>query len=234
MSLDRLRRLQELDTTIDTERERIATIEALVRDRSEYEAAARRHQAAVGPVKKLESDQKDLELRVGTAKGQLADVDRKLYGGSVSSPRELRDLQDRGTDLRRQIESGEEQLMTVMEGLEQAAQDAAEAEASLKRIVAERRVRETELLAERKSLAGQLRASQTEREEVRASIEAQPLRLYDRLRTTRGGQAVAEVRQRTCQGCRVSLTAAYEQRLRHGEQLVTCQSCGRILYLENY
>jgi predicted nucleic acid-binding Zn-ribbon protein len=231
MTLDQLRRLQALDSQIDAERERIATVEALVRDRSEYESAQRRHQEATQPVRKLEADQKDLDLKVGTARGLLVDVEGKLYGGKISSPRELDDLQKRGADLRRQIGTGEEQLLAVMEELEQAASAAAQAEETLKRVVAERRTLETDLIAERKALAASVRAAQTERDQIRAAIDATALRLYDRLRTTRGGQAVAEVRQRTCQGCRVTLTAAYEQRLRHGEALVTCQSCGRILYL---
>ena len=233
MTLDQLRRLQALDSQIDAERERIATVEALVRDRSEYGLAQRRHQEATAPLRKLEADQNDLELRVGTARGQLADVEGKLYGGTVGSSRELEDLQKRGADLRRQIAAGEERLLAVMEELEQANRAAAEAEDSLKRVVAERRVKESELLAERKALAASTRAAQAERDRLRAEIDAATLRLYDRLRSTRGGQAVAEVKQRTCQGCRVTLTAAYEQRLRHGEQLVTCQSCGRILYLSN-
>src|SRR5687767_11791822 len=53
MTLDQLRRLQVLDDQIDAERERIATIEATVRDRSEYELAQRRHQQATGPVRQL-------------------------------------------------------------------------------------------------------------------------------------------------------------------------------------
>src|SRR5918992_390770 len=98
MSIHQLRRLQALDSQIDAERERIATVEALARDRSEYELAQRRHQEAAAPLRKLEADQNDLELRVGTARGQLADVEGKLYGGTVGSPRELEDLQKRGAD----------------------------------------------------------------------------------------------------------------------------------------
>ena len=233
MTLDQLRRLQALDNQIDAERERIATIEAAVRDRSDYEAAQRRHQEAAAPVRTLEADQKDLELKVGTARGQLADVEGKLYGGRVASPRELEDLQKRGAGLRRQIDTAEERLMAVMEELEQANRTSTEAEATLKRIVTERRVLESDLLAERKALTAGTRAAAVERDQLRSAMDAASLRLYDRLRSTRGGQALAEVRQRTCQGCRVTLIAALEQRLRHGDQLVTCQSCGRILYLTN-
>jgi uncharacterized protein len=233
MTLDQLRRLQELDSQIDAERDRIATIEATVRDRSGYELAQRRRQETAQPVRTLQAEQQDLELQVGTARRQLDEVETRLFGGTVSSPRELSDLQRRGEDLRRQIRAGEERELTIMEQLERATAEAAEAEETLRRIVAERRTLETDLLAERKSLAASIRSAQTERDGLRAELDAANLRLYDRLRTTRGGQAVAEVRQRTCQGCRVSLTAALEQRLRHGEQLVICQSCGRFLYLAN-
>jgi predicted nucleic acid-binding Zn-ribbon protein len=230
-ALEQARQLQELDSSIDGERERIATVEAALHDRSEYESARRRHQEAVQPLRQLEADQKDLDLRAGTARSQLVDVEGKLYGGRVASPRELDDLQKRGADLRRQIGTAEERLLAVMEQLEQASSAATEAEGTLKQVVADRRVREAELLAERKALAASVRQHTAARDQLRTEMDAATLRIYDRLRTTRDGLAVVEVRQRTCQGCRVTMTAAYEQRLRHGETLVTCQSCGRILYV---
>lgn len=229
--LDLLRELQATDSRIDAERDRIATIEAAVRDRSEYEAAQRRHAAAVQVLRPLEASQKDLELKVGTARRQQAEVEQKLYSGKVASPRELDDLQKRSADLGRQIASSDESLLGLMEQLEAATRDASDAESTLKRVVAERRTYEAALLAERTSLAASVKQLAAEREQLRARLDAAALRQYDRLRATRGGLAVVEVKQRTCQGCRVTLTAAFEQRLRHGESLVTCQSCGRILYL---
>jgi len=233
MTLIQLRRLQELDNQIDAERDRITTIEASVRDRSEYALAQRRRQDSAQPVHQLEADQRDLELKVGTARRQLVEVETRLYGGKVGSPRELEDLGKRRVDLQRQIDAGDEQMLSLMEQFEQASGTAAEAEETLKRVVAERRTLEAALLDERKSLAASVRTAQAEREQLRDALDATSLRLYDRLRSTRGGQAVAEVKQRTCQGCRVTLTAAFEQRLRHGDALVTCQSCGRILYLDD-
>jgi predicted nucleic acid-binding Zn-ribbon protein len=223
--------LHEVDSQIESERDRIASIEVSLHDRSEYESARRRHQDATQPIRQLEADQRDLDLRAGTARSQLVEVEGRLYGGRVGSPRELEDLQKRGADLRHQIAVAEDRLLAVMEQLEQASAGATESEAALKQVVAARRTQETELVAERKALTASLRQHQAEREQVRSEIDAATLRLYDRLRTTRGGVAVAEVKQRTCLGCRVSLTAAYEQRLRHGDIMVTCQSCGRILYL---
>jgi predicted nucleic acid-binding Zn-ribbon protein len=222
--------LQALDDRIDGGRERIATIEAAVKDRSEYTLAQRRHAEAVQTLRAVEAEQKDLELKVGTARGQLADAEQRLYSGRVASPRELEDLQKRGEDLRRQIATLEERALGVMVQLEGASTEARDAEAALRQVVADRRTLETELIDERKTLTGTVRQATAARDALRAEMDASTMRQYDRLRSTRG-QAVAEVKQRTCQGCRVGLTAAYEQRLRHGDSLVTCQSCGRILYL---
>ena len=230
-SLEQVIHLQDLDTRIDAARDRIATIEAMLHDRSEYESARRRHHEAVSPVRQLEANQKDLELRAGTARNQLVEVEGKLYGGRVSSPRELDDLQKRGADLRRQIATSDERLLEIMEELEQTATSVGEAEGHLRQVVTARKTLETDLLAERKTLVAHVRQMTAEREQLRAETDATTIRQYDRLRSTRGGIAVAEVKQRTCLGCRVFLTAAYEQRLRHGDAIVTCQSCGRFLHL---
>jgi len=229
-TLDLLRELQGLDTHIDTGRERIATIEATVANRAEYEAARRDHQRRAAEQKRLEGEQRDLDLQLGNTRQQLADSEQRLYSGRIANPRELDDLKHKGDELRRQVGASEERLLSLMERLEGATRTATETEQRLRTIVAERRTLETSLLEERKSLAGEIRAWQAERDKIRSQIDATNLRLYDRLRGTRGGLAVAEVRQRTCQGCRVSMTASAEQRLRHGDTIITCQSCGRILY----
>src|SRR4051794_1521477 len=131
-AVEQVQQLQELDSRLDAERERVATIDAMLHDRSEYEAARRRHQEIAQPLHQLEADQKDLDLRAGTARSQLGEVEGKLYGGRVSSPRELEDLQKRGADLRHQISAAEDRLLAVMGQVEQTTAAASEAEAELK------------------------------------------------------------------------------------------------------
>jgi predicted nucleic acid-binding Zn-ribbon protein len=230
-AVEQARALQALDSQIEGERERISTIEATLHDRSEYEGARRKHQETAQALRQVEAEQRDLDLQLGTARTHLSETEGRLYSGRINNPRELRDLESRGADLRRQIGVGEERMLAVMERLEADTSAATESESRLRQIVAARRTQEADLLAERKSLTGAIRQHQTERDRIRSETDAATLRLYDRLRSTRGGVAVAEVKQRICQGCRVSLTAALEQRLRHGDVMVTCQSCGRILYL---
>jgi predicted nucleic acid-binding Zn-ribbon protein len=69
------------------------------------------------------------------------------------------------------------------------------------------------------------------RQRVADQIDPATLRNYEMIRRTRGGLAVVPIEQRACKGCRISLSSAEVQRARSSPEPITCQSCGRILYL---
>jgi len=57
---------------------------------------------------------------------------------------------------------------------------------------------------------------------------------YDRMSRLRRGQALAEVRNDgICLACRVKVRPKVFSDVRRGDQLVTCENCGRILYYRN-
>ena len=57
------------------------------------------------------------------------------------------------------------------------------------------------------------------------------LSIYETLLKSRGGQAVARVERAACQGCRITLPTMDVQRAKNADELVHCNSCGRILYV---
>lgn len=70
-----------------------------------------------------------------------------------------------------------------------------------------------------------------EREIVAASVPADLLKLYDRLREKQGGVGAARLNQRRCEGCRLELdiTELNEVRAAAPDQVVRCENCSRIL-----
>jgi predicted nucleic acid-binding Zn-ribbon protein len=229
-TIDLLRELQAVDTSLDADRVSLNQVETELVDRSQFYAARRERDERAQALRKVEADQRDLELEIETQRKQLDDVERKLYGGRVGDAKELTNLSREATQIRGLISTREDRLLEFFEAAEQASAALAAAEARLRQIASDRKAREIALAADRDRLLGAIGTEESSRESLRGQADAAALRTYDNLRRTRGGQAVAEIRQRTCQGCRVSLPASVEQQARHGDTLVLCQSCGRILY----
>jgi predicted nucleic acid-binding Zn-ribbon protein len=229
-AIDLLRQLQAVDSSLDTDRPRLAQVEAELADRSAVEAARAARAERAEALHRVEADQRDLELEVDTIRAHLEDVEKKLYGGRVGDAKELANMKRDADQLRARVGTREDRLLELFEAADRATADLSAAEAALKAVEAERRAREAELSAERDTLLGAIATEEARRESLCGQVDAPTLRTYDALRRTKGGLAVAEVRQGTCQGCRVSLPASIEQRARHGDALVLCQSCGRILY----
>jgi predicted nucleic acid-binding Zn-ribbon protein len=67
--------------------------------------------------------------------------------------------------------------------------------------------------------------------EIEASLPERLRREFQRILKQRGGLAVAAVLGDTCSSCRTKTRPALAQQLRRGE-LVFCEGCHRILYLE--
>jgi len=64
---------------------------------------------------------------------------------------------------------------------------------------------------------------------LRGAIEPGRVSHYDRVMKLRGS-VMAEVAEQRCLGCHVQLRAQVSLDVAGGEQVLTCDSCGRILY----
>ena len=69
------------------------------------------------------------------------------------------------------------------------------------------------------------------RTELRATVDETFLAHYDRVVKGRR-KALAGVRDQICQACNVMMRPQTYNELRSGEKLITCDSCGRILYYD--
>ncbi|HLH23069.1 MAG TPA: C4-type zinc ribbon domain-containing protein [Chloroflexota bacterium] len=228
--VDALRALQEVDSALDQVRARLERIAAQWGKRQAVDAAAAARDAALAELRRRQADQRDLELAIEQLNGKLKTNSDKLYGGRVHNPRELEDLSREVDQDRRQISEREDRLIEVFEQVEaaQAAADRAaaayaQAEATFKR-------EQEEMAAARRELEAEGHRLTARRNQIAAQADPVSLRLYESLRRSKGGLAVVPVQQRSCQGCRIALPSSEEQKARTSTELVTCSSCGRILY----
>ncbi len=76
----------------------------------------------------------------------------------------------------------------------------------------------------------ELAALQKERTHVAASMGKPAYSNYERIRKGRRGIAVAEVLEGRCTACNMTVRLQLLQDLRLSEKMMTCESCGRIIY----
>ncbi|MDO8120278.1 C4-type zinc ribbon domain-containing protein [Isoptericola sp. b490] len=218
-------RAQQLDHARRTHplRAKVAEISERL-DEAERAAAAAR--TVVGDTRReLTKAEADVEQVRSRAERDQA---RMQSGGSA---KDVQALAGEVESLARRAEALEEIELEVMERLEAAEATLAAATESQDRLTAELASAERELASAVDVLDTEATQVAAERQEKAAGLDAGLMALYDRLRGQLGGLAVAALRGRTCEGCRLELNPSDVAHLTAAppEQVVRCEECGRIL-----
>jgi uncharacterized protein len=216
------RRISELEKEIAALPKHVATIEKaldshlrrLDGDRAALTANQRER-------KKLEGDVQVQEQKISKLRDQMLGAKtneqyRAFQHEIEYCQNEIRRHEDRALD-----------LMGASEPLEAAVKTA---EAALKvekeDVDAEKRKAQDRTATDKKFLAEAL----TLRAEAAGQVPAELMRLYDRVKRKWPGQPLAEVQDAQCTRCFIKLRPQHFQNLRGATDVLTCESCGRILF----
>jgi predicted nucleic acid-binding Zn-ribbon protein len=229
--IDLLHQLQDFDSRIDGARAAVVRLEAEIADAGTIGQLTDDVQRAKEELQGLDTQQRDLELQAETHRGKIASDEGKLYGGRITNPKELESLQDEVAQDKRQLSTVETRILELMESIEEKTRRSNDLESALARETQSLSARHDGARTQLQQTQGTLKTLGAQRDSVFAQIDSALRPTYETLRRQKGGLAVATVQQRTCQACRVSLTPAQEQRARIGNDIVTCNSCGRILFV---
>lgn len=221
--------LQDIDLELDKEIARLSEIEEALGESEELTQARTAAEEKTAAVHALRVEQKDLELAADEIRTKAADIEKKLYSGSVTNAKELQDLDADLKSLREETKRREEKLLAILVQVDEAEGELAAATETLNAIEGEWRGSQDGLLQEKAQIEPEVARLRALREQEAAGFERSLLSLYDLLRERRGGRAVARVERGMCQGCRISLPTSVLQRARAGNGLVQCVSCERIL-----
>jgi len=222
-------RLQSLDARISEVQKAIA---ALPRHIAEIEKALDSHlrrleadRAALAANQKerrsLEEDNKANEQKISKLRDQML---------QVKTNEQYRAFQSEIDFCATAIRKAEDRILDLMGESEPLDANVKTAEVALKaeksHVEAEKAEARQKSESDRK-LLDQLRA---ERTSAAARIEPKLLKAYEHLRKRWRGTTVVEAVEGRCSGCQISLRPQFLQDLRRGDQVMCCESCGRILY----
>ena len=228
--LDRLIRLQELDSTIEDARRRVAAHPQRLADadarladaHQRVDAARQRFKDNQEARRGLEKEAAVFQGRVGKFKDQLSEV---------KTNREYQAIQHEIETAQRDLGAVEEKVLEQMMDADVIGADIKDAETVLvaqeKEVRAEKTTLSQELVAGEAALAT---ASQS-RESVLAGMEPRLIALFEQVARVRKGVAICNATlDGLCSVCHVRLRPQVFQLVRQNDSVIQCDHCQRILY----
>lgn len=133
---------------------------------------------------------------------------------------------------RKTISSLETEILKLMERIEKLDAQVAERapEMETRRIEVDRQLKEWMQAAN--SNQERLDALVAERAAKMQALGPDARATYERLSRMRNGFALAEARDYSCMACRMKIRPQVFSDIRKGDSIITCESCGRILYFK--
>jgi hypothetical protein len=201
---------------LETKAKAIAGQRAVVLDLIAKEEALRRRQ---------ESDVKDHQAKIARIRKQM-----DLATTTVQVTAFEHEIAFAQAEISR-LEDAEIESMERSEALDSQKRIADEALADATATLERERTRATETIDQDKALLTEV---EEKRETERAEIDESALSTYDRIAKTRG-TAVAEALNQKCMACQMMVRPQRWNDLRdrnNEETMMTCESCGRLLYYD--
>jgi predicted nucleic acid-binding Zn-ribbon protein len=227
--LERLIRLQQLDTEADQRRRwtsdlpgHLAALDQRLANRRATLETSRQALAENQTARRtVEKDLGTVQVRLSRYKDQLMEV--KTNKEYVAMQHEIATAQDH-------VRVFEDQILELLVKADEITAEVKAAEAALKE-------EETTVAAERRRLddqgqriEGELAALAADRTALEREMGSQVIALFNAAANKRRGSGVVEVRDGHCSACHTRLRPQFFNEVRRGDRIVTCESCARILF----
>ena len=222
-------RLQDLDTRIRELQDEVAALpKHIAVIEKTLESHIRRVEADKAALAANQRERKQLDLEIQTQEQKISKLKDQMLQAKTNEQytafkheieyceAEIRRCEDRILDRMSESEPLEQNLRKTQSALDEEKQQVeAEKKAARERTAEDKR---------------QMEALLKDRAEVAAQMTPGVMRQYEHLRRSRKGIAIAEAKDGRCGACNMTLRLQFFQELRRLDQVMYCETCGRILF----
>lgn len=226
--------LQRVDSAIDRLRQRKADLpeqRALDELAAELEGAGSSRAAVQAQLDEIARDQGKLEGELSTIEEKIRHESERLYGGDITSPKELANIQAELDGLRRRKNHLEDQDLEVLERREAVEKELGELATRHDELVAKAAEASAARDAAAVEIENDLASNEATRAEITPGLPDELHELYADLRVKKDGVGAAALEKGVCRGCGVALSPVALDGIRRAapEEIVRCENCRRIL-----
>jgi predicted nucleic acid-binding Zn-ribbon protein len=222
-------RLQEVDNRLaDLHREISALPKHIAEIEKKLVAHERKLEADRAALAGNQKERKKCEVDIQTQEQKISKLKDQTLQAKTNDV--YRAFQNEIEFCQKEIRKCEDRILELMSESEPLDRNVKAAETALKsekaQVDAEKQQTRERTAADQKASADLLK----ERAEIVAGITPAVYQRYTRIGKMRGGIGVAEALDGRCSVCNMAMRLQFFQELRKGDQVMACESCGRILY----
>lgn len=231
LELEKLVELQKTDTNIRRLKKSIQTAD---QRRASIEQEFEQHAFEIREIQNRSENAKkeraDLEKQIAEAKSQLEKADRNLKNAQDQKQYETA-MRDADV-LHKRISTLETEVLEKMGVIEEVEKVLSERSEEIAGLEGNREKAIAEFEAEISQNKAELASESEKRAKVFDTLPKNLASVYDRLaQRSRDGIAVAEVKNGSCSACFMKLRPQVLVEIKMSDQIITCESCTRILYI---
>ncbi len=232
MQLKLLWDLQEIDLSIralEQKTEEAPALSGIKELAEEFEALKRELSEKESLLKDNSKTLKSLEMRAQKLVDDRKELSDTMYGGTVSSIKELEQMQRKMELLAEDKRKTEDDILILMESIEEQEGLLEKKEAELDKCKQELENKEATLADDLDRFKSELASLKETRAKLAEKIETKYMNKYNMLAEKHQGEALAKVEDDICGGCRVFISSAHRGHLYNPGTMVYCENCGRLL-----
>ena len=227
--MEQVTRLQSLDLKIRELEREIATLpKHIAQIEKALDSHLRRLDADRAALAANQKERKQLDDDIKVENQKLSKLKDQMLGAKTNE--QYRAFQNEIGFCEQAIRKAEDRILDLMAEGEPLDANVKLAESALKE---EKQQVEAEKMRARERTAidqKELEQCKAERKGLVGGLKPQVYSAYERIRKKWHGSAVAEATDGRCSACQIMLRPQFFQDLRNTDQLMFCESCGRILF----
>lgn len=230
--LDKLIDLQLTDTNIRRLKRSLETAETR---RADVEREFEEHASSIREIQNrrdsLKTKRADLEKQIADNKVYLERAERNLK--HAQNQKEYETAMRETDALQKQIQAFETQVLESVDETESVEKELEERAEEISTLDAKRDAALAEFDSQIAADRAEFETESAKRNGVFTTLPARLASVYDRLaQRSRDGIAVAEVVNGSCSACFMSLRPQVQLNVKKGDEIITCENCTRILYIQ--
>lgn len=228
--LQSLSRLQAVEERILELKREIASLPKQIAEiEKQLDSHTRKYEAEKALLAAAQKERRQKDLDIQTAEQKISKLRDQML--QAKNNEQYRAFQHEIEYAQNEIRKAEDRIMELMEETEAVDRNVKNAEAELgaerKQVEAQKADATQRTAADQKELT----ALVADRKQLMSGFAPALTRTYERIRKKYpAGPLLAEAVDGKCRACHMQLRPQYWQDLKQGDQMLSCETCGRVLY----